>query len=326
MPRTKNVAPPDWAGPVLWAAAAYNLLWGAAVILAPNLWFQIAGMELPRYPEIWQCVGMIVGVYGVGYAIAARDPFRHWPMVLVGLLGKVLGPIGFLSAVLRGALPWSWGLMILTNDLIWWVPFGIVLYKAFRFHNDTAKASAAPSFAEAMRQFRSHRGATLAELSSERPTLVVFLRHSGCTFCREALADLQRQREEIESVGTGLALVHMGTPMDGTVTFDRYELGDVHHFSDPQCVLYRSFGLSRGSFSQLFGWRVIRRAIQAARKGHGVGGLKGDGFRLPGAFLLDHGRIVAAHRGVDAADRPDYRKLAVPQVAKVARGALQPAS
>ena len=45
---------------------------------------------------------MIVGVYGVGYATAALDPSRHWPVVLVGLLGKIFGPIGFLSAVVGG--------------------------------------------------------------------------------------------------------------------------------------------------------------------------------------------------------------------------------
>ena len=78
----------------LLAAAAYNLAWGAAVIIAPTLLFNWADMELPVYPEIWQCVGMIVGVYGVGYAIAAYDPLRHWPIVLVGLLGKILGPLG----------------------------------------------------------------------------------------------------------------------------------------------------------------------------------------------------------------------------------------
>ena len=41
--------------------------------------------EFPRYPQIWQCVGMIVGVYGVGYLVAASDPLRHWPIVLVGM-------------------------------------------------------------------------------------------------------------------------------------------------------------------------------------------------------------------------------------------------
>jgi small multidrug resistance pump len=43
---------------------------------------------------------------------------RHWPIVLVGLLGKVLGPIGFLDAALRSALPGAVGWTILTNDLI----------------------------------------------------------------------------------------------------------------------------------------------------------------------------------------------------------------
>jgi small multidrug resistance pump len=73
---------------------------------------------------------MIVGVYGIGYACAASDPLRHWPIVLVGLLGKLFGPLGFLMAVLKGELPWRFGALLLTNDLIWWVPFGLILYHA----------------------------------------------------------------------------------------------------------------------------------------------------------------------------------------------------
>jgi len=117
---------------VLWLAAAYNLLWGAWVVLFPLQGFALAGMAPPRYPEIWQCVGMIVGVYGVGYAVAARDPLRHWPIVLVGLLGKVFGPIGFVRAAAAGVLPWAAGWTIVTNDLIWWVPFGWILWHAHR--------------------------------------------------------------------------------------------------------------------------------------------------------------------------------------------------
>lgn len=114
----------------LLVAAVYNLVWGAVVILAPNLFFELAGLELPRYPSIWQCVGMIVGVYGVGYWIAAGDPLRHWPIVLVGLLGKIFGPIGFVLTASAGELPWSFGWTIICNDLIWWWPFGRVLYLA----------------------------------------------------------------------------------------------------------------------------------------------------------------------------------------------------
>ena len=90
---------------VLWAAAIYNLAWGALLVLFPLVPFRWASMPPPNYPEIWQCLGMVVGVYGVAYALAARDPIRHWPVVLAGLLGKILGPIGFVLAALDGRLP-----------------------------------------------------------------------------------------------------------------------------------------------------------------------------------------------------------------------------
>lgn len=124
-------AAPKWMSWVLVAAGVYNLLWGAWTVLMPESLFRWAGMEVPRYPEIWQCVGMIVGVYGVGYLAAAIDPVRHWPITLVGLLGKIFGPIGFVQAVMSGAFAAKMGLTILTNDLIWWVPFGLILRRAY---------------------------------------------------------------------------------------------------------------------------------------------------------------------------------------------------
>ena len=113
-------------------AAAYNVAWGALVVIAPDLLFRWAAIDPPNHPEIWQCLGIVVGVYGVGYAIAARDPLRHWPIVFVGLLGKVLGPIGFVHAAWRGALPWRAGWLNVTNDLVWWAPFTLIVLAARR--------------------------------------------------------------------------------------------------------------------------------------------------------------------------------------------------
>lgn len=132
---------PTWMWRVLMIAGFYNLIWGAFVICFPLLPFQWAGMEPPRYPEIWQCVGMIVGVYGVGYIIAAYDPLRHWPIILVGFLGKVLGPIGMLNAIWQSKLPAVAGLTCLSNDLIWWVPFGIILWRAYQSGGSDDKIS-----------------------------------------------------------------------------------------------------------------------------------------------------------------------------------------
>jgi small multidrug resistance pump len=125
-----NANQPAWMFSWLMAAGIYNLVWGAITILFPMSLFDLTAAVRPNYPEIWQCVGMIVGVYGVGYIIAAYDAMRHWPIVLVGLLGKILGPIGFVGALTSGTFPPAFGLTILTNDLIWWVPFAMILYRA----------------------------------------------------------------------------------------------------------------------------------------------------------------------------------------------------
>jgi small multidrug resistance pump len=108
-------------------AAIYNILWGSLVIFFPHFFFELAGMERTNYPEIWQCVGMIVGVYGVGYWLAAQDPIKHYPIVLVGFLGKIFGPIGFAQALITGRFPLAFGIIIIFNDLIWWAPFYKIL-------------------------------------------------------------------------------------------------------------------------------------------------------------------------------------------------------
>jgi hypothetical protein len=113
-------------------AAIYNILWGTLVILFPNEFFDLFNMARPNYPEIWQCVGMIVGVYGVGYWLAASDPIKHYPIVLVGFLGKIFGPIGFLQALINQRFPIEFGLNILFNDVIWWIPFFLLLKQKYK--------------------------------------------------------------------------------------------------------------------------------------------------------------------------------------------------
>ncbi|OUU23868.1 MAG: hypothetical protein CBC13_04600 [Planctomycetia bacterium TMED53] len=138
MPQSLNSSQeaPAWAPAVLRCAAIYNLLWGALTILFPEWtlgWLLDAERLLALDPltfVFWQCIGMIVGVYGVGYWVAAADPLRHWPIVLVGFLGKIFGPIGFLQGLWLETVPLRFGWTILANDLLWWIPFGLILWHA----------------------------------------------------------------------------------------------------------------------------------------------------------------------------------------------------
>jgi len=110
-------------------AAIYNLLWGGWVVLFPDHFFSLTGMEPLNHTMIWQGMGMVIGVYGLGYWWASYDPIRHWPVVAVGFLGKILGPLGFIFNYANGAVPGEFAYTLITNDLVWWVPFFLMLRK-----------------------------------------------------------------------------------------------------------------------------------------------------------------------------------------------------
>jgi hypothetical protein len=92
----------------MYAAALYNAAWGTAVVVLAE-------------PVAWKCVGLLVACYAPGYWCAARRPLPE--LVAVGLLGKLLGPVGFVWAAAAGRLPLTFGLVILTNDVLWWPAF-----------------------------------------------------------------------------------------------------------------------------------------------------------------------------------------------------------
>lgn len=294
---------------VLVAAAVYNIVWGTSVILFPLWFFELVGWEAPRYPAIWQCVGMIVGVYGVGYAIAATDPDRHWPIVLVGLLGKILGPIGFAFASARESFPVEALAMIVTNDLIWWIPFGAHLWRVARLNASTPAPELAETPEKAIAKARLADGTRFPDWAGDAPVLIVFLRHAGCIFCLEALDDLAKRRAEIQNLGVKILFVHSGTADEGCPVLQSMGWTDNDFIPDPTTELYAAFRLKKGGFWNLFGPQVWLRGTLVWFRGYRVGNLKGDGFQLPGVFIVHRGEVKTEYRHRRASDRPDYVEI-----------------
>lgn len=69
-------------------AGAYNLAWGAWSAIDPQWLFRYAGMPLSNHPEIFACLGMVVGIYGFLYWRVAARPEEGFPIAAVGLLGR----------------------------------------------------------------------------------------------------------------------------------------------------------------------------------------------------------------------------------------------
>jgi hypothetical protein len=95
-------------------AGIYNICWGLWVSIDPNWLFRFAKMELPNYPEIFVCVGMIVGLYGVVYLEIARKPEKGFMLALVGFVGKILGPLGIFYYIYIGK--WTFNSAIYLYD------------------------------------------------------------------------------------------------------------------------------------------------------------------------------------------------------------------
>jgi hypothetical protein len=127
-------ARPDLAffAPWAYSAAAYNFAWGLVNILFPGLFFDLLRIQRPNYLPIWQVIGMFVLVYAPAYFWTGRHPDRYPYLIVLGLLGKVLGPIGYLWAITSSDFPVLFGVAILTNDLIWWPSFVVYLRRAAR--------------------------------------------------------------------------------------------------------------------------------------------------------------------------------------------------
>lgn len=156
----------------------------------------------------------------------------------------------------------------------------------------------------------TRRGRNLAALSLVSPVLVMFLRHSGCTFCREALADLAECRKAIEATGTTIVLVHPGEVSAFEQLLEQQGLADLDRINDENQSLYAAFGLRQGTWWQLASPAVWWRAFSAGvLAGHGAGRPNGDVKQMPGIFLLHRCEVVRSFRHRKASDRPLYESF-----------------
>jgi small multidrug resistance pump len=128
---------PRWLRVSLVFGGIHSIFWGCAIILLPEPAARVYGLaETPRDLFLWQGTGLVLVLFGVGYLIAATDPGRHWAVVCIGLVAKVLGPIGMLIAVQRGEISADVLWLLPVNDIVWWLPFGIVVRRGIRGPRD----------------------------------------------------------------------------------------------------------------------------------------------------------------------------------------------
>ena len=148
------------------------------------------------------------------------------------------------------------------------------------------------------------------EMAGDKKVLLVFLRHFGCTFCRETMTRLAEAKDEIEWRDTEIVVVHMVPYDTAERLLNIYELEGINHISDPNLELYQHFGLNRATFNELFNprnwWRAFKSGII---HGHLFGKPAGNTYQMPGIFLFYKQKILNKFTYKYVSDMPDFLKL-----------------
>ena len=117
---------------LLIVAGLYNIALGINTVARPASGFEAFGLPQPELMLFVELVGLMVVVFGVGYLMVAFRPLANRGVLALGIFGKSLVALCGLIYVARGVLPPSYLAVVIFSDLIWLVPFALILARLQR--------------------------------------------------------------------------------------------------------------------------------------------------------------------------------------------------
>ncbi len=161
---------------------------------------------------------------------------------------------------------------------------------------------------------------SLRDQLGDAPTLLVFLRHFGCPFCKETIAGLRAASQQSASYPAVL-FFYQGSPTEGKAFMRRY-WPEARAISDPEASFYEGFGIGRAGILQMFHPGVVPVLLRARAQGlldEPAERGSGDERRMPGMFIARGAEIVWSYRARHQADHPEFARI--PELAGIAAGA-----
>jgi peroxiredoxin len=123
----------------------------------------------------------------------------------------------------------------------------------------------------------------LGDARAGRAGLIVLMRHFGCIFCRQRLAELVAQTEPYADVDFAVWVIGNGTAL---MAQDFVEKHNVTRsvYTDPSREIYKVLGMNR-NFGLNF--KSLKQSIVAFKQGHRQTEVKGDPWQQGGVVVFD---------------------------------------
>ena len=152
----------------------------------------------------------------------------------------------------------------------------------------------------------------LSSLWADKPLLLAFTRHFGCTQCKEMLDEIVAGQDRIRKAGLAIAIIMQGTP-EATALFAKQFAPGLLCLADPERKAYKAYGLVRGNLFQTFLNPKVWSAISKSRKkGYQVEPAPPgqDAMLMSGTFIISKdGRVELPYYYDNIADHPSLDLL-----------------
>jgi peroxiredoxin len=167
------------------------------------------------------------------------------------------------------------------------------------------------------------RAVTLGSLGRGGSVVLVFVRHFGCLFCKEQVADVRARLGELHGRGASVVIVGNGSVDDARVFAAEHAAG-MTVVTDPNREAYCAVGMKRGVGTALsFG--VARRAARAMARGFRQTRTQGDPFQQGGIVVVGaDGDVLYRFVSDEAGEHPSLDDVlaALPHASPAAGRAL----
>lgn len=301
---------PNWIAVALKGAAILHFLLAAGLVfLADTLQLMIAqGEGESPGSTLWlQMAGIGLAIHGLGYLIASYNTSRNTVALFMGIAAMFAGLI---------FLPLHFGWSVFTNGLLaagmvflaGWAGFLVwMLNYISKLKGSAATLSYSYNepLSKTLSRFRTQKGKNLLQLSNQQPVLVIFLHQFRNVLSRELLADIRKKQESIQERGTKLVFVHPESEKQAAAFFGKTKLEEENRISDPNGIMYQAFELEKAVFDQSGNWRSYLSQFLA-----GFRGGRSKGAIMPGAFLINRGKVMKSYRYGESTESPDFLSLA----------------
>ena len=116
-----------WMKFVLRFAGTYNVLAGASMVCFYHEGYKLLGIPKPELVMPVQVMGVLVGLFGVGYHLVASSPVENRNILMLGFWSKALSSVLALCYIISGQLPLGFLPVLFFADIMYLPPFHIIM-------------------------------------------------------------------------------------------------------------------------------------------------------------------------------------------------------